>query len=109
MTAAGFAAIICMDKSVCQSIIKTRICCIPKTNAVDKGNSSSTQVNWSSGCYHLALCADLFVLNVILRMCTMGGVGSTQDLKTTNFHRLPCTRKAQSAQYFVMKSKFKVS
>ena len=24
---------------------------------------------------------------------------STQDLKTTNFHRLPCTRKAQNARY----------
>ena len=37
-----------------------------ESNIVDKGNSSSTQVNWSSGCYLLALCANLFALNVIL-------------------------------------------
>ena len=68
--------IICMERSVCQSIIKTwiwTICCIPRTNTVDRGTSSSTQVNWSSRCYHLALCADVFALNVILRWCTMGG------------------------------------
>ena len=32
--------------------------CIPKINIVDKGNSSSAQVNWFSRCCHLALCAD---------------------------------------------------
>ena len=62
-----------MDRRVCQSIIKTEICCIRKTNIVDKGNSSSTQVNWSNRCCYLALCADFFALNVILRWCRVHG------------------------------------
>ena len=33
---------------------------------------------------------------------------SIEGLKTTNFRRLPRTRKAQSARSFFMKSKFKV-
>ena len=51
-------------------------------------------------------CADLFALNVILRMMRDGRWGNTQEL---NFHRLRCTRKAQSVRYCFMKSKFKVS
>ena len=46
---------------------KNMNCCIPKTNTVDKGNSSSTQVNWLSRYCHLVLCADLIALNVTLR------------------------------------------
>ena len=105
---------LCMDMRVYQSNIKTWICCIPKTNAVDKGISSSTQIKWSSRCCHLALYADLLALNVILRWCTIGG-GEVH--KTFKFLKklqtfIACRvhgRKAQSEQYFFMKSKFKVN
>ena len=72
MTAARLAAIICMDRHE-PVHHKNMNLLYPKINTVDKGNSSSTQVNWSSRCYHLALCADLFASNVILRWCAMGG------------------------------------
>ena len=73
-----------MDRRVCQSIIKHEFVVFRKQNAVDKGNSSSTQVNWASRCCHSALCADLFALNVTLRRCTMGGgeVHKTYKLQT---------------------------
>ena len=66
VTAARLAA---MHGQACmpRSIIKTWICCIPKTNTVDKNISSSNQVNWSSTCCHLTVWADLVALNVVLR------------------------------------------
>ena len=55
---------------------------------VDKGNSSSIQANWSSRCYHLDLCTDLFA-NVILRWCTMRGGEADTRLKNYKLSSLP--------------------
>ena len=85
-----------MERRVCQSIIKTLIYCIPKTNTVDKGNSSSTQVDAA----RLGFVCGLICIKCNITMVHDGRWRSTQDLKTTNFHRLPCKRKAQSGQIF---------